>query len=132
MSNNQSPQIDLELKGGHWHWRLTGDSFSTAFEGRARSAEEAAATAEHTLQMARLQAAPSIPFGDLRVCLDPVSNRRRLPLLRVYFGAGVVGCGTGLNASCGADEPEPVLLGGVRAGWLLVAVGEETLLAAFV
>lgn len=55
MSNNQSPQIDLELKGGHWHWRLTGDSFSTAFEGRARSAEEAAATAEHTLQMARLK-----------------------------------------------------------------------------
>jgi hypothetical protein len=24
------------------HWRLTGDSFPTAFEGRARSEEEAA------------------------------------------------------------------------------------------
>jgi hypothetical protein len=33
---------------------------------------------------------------------------------------------------CGADEPEPVVLGGVRAGWLLVAVGEDSLLAVFV
>ena len=39
------------------------------------------------------------------------------------FGVGVVGCGE--------DEPEPVVLGGVR-GWLLVAVGEESLLAVFV